>query len=155
MIKTKDNLEWIIYWGLVILFSLILIYLIWAPAYFPSQDGPSHLYNAWIMTELGNPDYPLINSSYCIRRELFPNWMGYAVMFSLMHIFSPITTEKLWLTLIILGLPAGVIYLSRAVAAGIKNPSVPWWTLLGFFFALNHPLYRGFQNHGMGLVIFV
>ena len=155
MIKIKENSEWTVYWGLVGLFSVILICLIWIPSYFPSQDGPSHLYNAWVMKALGNPQFPLINSSYDIRWGLFPNWMGHAVIFSLMHIFSPITAEKIWLSLIILGLPAGVIYLSRAVAAGIKDTAVPWWTLLGFFFALNHPLYKGFQNHGMGLVLFI
>jgi hypothetical protein len=155
MIKIKNNSEWIIYWGLAGLFSVILLCLIWVPSYFPSQDGPSHLYNAWIMKALGNPEFPLINSSYDMRWGLFPNWTGHAVIFLLMHIFSPITAEKIWLSLIILGLPAGVIYLSRAVAHGSKNATVPWWTLLGFFFTLNHPLYKGFQNHGMGLVLFI
>ena len=155
VIKLKDHAEWAVYSLLWVFFAVLLLLLIWGQPYFPSQDGPSHLYNAWVMKVLGNPEFPLITSSYCMRWSLFPNWAGHAVMFSLLYIFSPITAEKIWISLIVLGLPSGIIFLARSVAIGIKNPSVPWWTLLAFFFALNQSIFRGFYNHGMGMVIFV
>lgn len=155
MIIANHKSEWIIYLILSACFSLILLYLIWYPPYFPSQDGPSHLYNAWVMKELGNPEYPLINASYTIRIGLIPNWSGYAVMFLLMHFLPPLAAEKIWISLIVLGVPWGLTILSRTVSSKAKDPSIPWWSLLGFFLALNHPLYKGLQNHGMGLVLFI
>ena len=31
--------------------ALAQIVPVWAPVYFPSEDGPEHLYNAWVMRE--------------------------------------------------------------------------------------------------------
>ncbi len=155
MTAIKNNPEWIIYRVTIVLLSILLIYIIWSPAYFASQDGPSHLYNAWILTVLGDTGYPLINSCYQIRWGLFPNWAGYLILYPLLHVFSPVISEKILVSLIVLGLPAGIICLERTVNTGSERRAAPWWTLLGFLFTLNHPLFKGFYNHALGMVLFI
>ncbi len=153
---TADNRsEWVLFRSLGITFALLLAYLVWGLPYFPTQDGPSHLYNSWVMTVVGDPAYPLITDAYSVRRELFPNWAGQAILYSLMQITSPAVAEKILFSLLLWGLPAAVFALARAVGGSREEGGPPWWSLLGFFFALNHPLHKGFQNHGLGLILYV
>ncbi len=136
-------------------FALLLLYLVWGLPYFPTQDGPSHLYNAWVMTAIGDPAYPLVTGAYGVDRKLFPNWAGQAILSTLIRVTSPAIAEKTLFSLLVLGIPAATLVLARTVGRGRGEGEPPWWSLLGFFFALNHPLHKGFENHGLGLIVYI
>lgn len=155
MAAAEKQSEWIVFRLLWVGFALLLLYLVWGLPYFPTQDGPSHLYNAWVMTVLGDPAYPLLTEAYSLRGELFPNWAGQAILSGLIRVTSPAIAEKMLFSLLVLGLPAATLILAHSVNRGRVDPDPPWWSLLGFFFALNHPLHKGFQNHGLGLILFL
>ncbi len=144
--------EWKVFWTAWLLLALLFLGLIWGFRYFPSQDGPSHLYNAWVMKALGDPDYPLLGEFYRLNRGIFPNWFGQGFLFFLMHFISPFAAEKLLFSILILGVPIATLVLCLSVSG---RKEVPWWSLLAFFLALNHPLHKGFENHAMGLVLFI
>jgi len=96
--------------------SLILLYLIpiWIFQYLPTQDGPSHLNNAQILSQYTNPAYNFQNI-YDLRLEPFPNWLSYACLAVLMRIFPPLFAEKIFLSLYVIVFPLAFIYFLGAI----------------------------------------
>src|SRR5216684_257598 len=75
---------------------LCLLYLapVWIFPYLPTQDGPSHVYNAIILKDYGRPD-TRYQEFFELRLEQFPNWISHALLFVLLHVFPPLIAEKL------------------------------------------------------------
>ena len=86
----------ILFWALVV-FQILPF---WRVACVPTMDGPSHVYNAWILLELANPSAhprsPLLRQYYEIDPTPLPNWLGHAALALLMTVFAPATAEKVW-----------------------------------------------------------
>ena len=88
-------------WEDRIFLLLVLLYLlpIWSIQFFPSQDGPSHVYNALIVKEYFNTnEYPLFQKYYDLNAKPMPNWFGHMTMAMLMFIVDPLIAEKFLLT---------------------------------------------------------
>ena len=49
--------------------------LVWASGAFPSQDGPSHSYNAWILLQYGL-DTNVYSQFYDVSLQPTTNWLG-------------------------------------------------------------------------------
>jgi len=64
-------------WPLALFVVLALLYLIpiWSVAHLPTADGPSHLYNSWILHELVAGNKGLIPQYYEIDWRPHPNWI--------------------------------------------------------------------------------
>jgi len=130
---------------------LTLLYLapIWVFTYFPSQDGPSHVYNSFILRHYKDPQYHF-NRYYDLRTELIPNWTAHAVMASLMYFVSPPITEKIFLTGYVVAMALSLLYLATA-----KGPNSFPLVFLGFPFIYSYPLMMGFYSFAFGVVIFL
>lgn len=122
--------------------GLILLYLvpIWAFQYIPTQDGPSHLNNAQILSQFTNPAYNF-QKIYDLRLEPFPNWLSHASLAALMRIFPPLTAEKILLSLYVIGFPLAFIYFVGAVDLAKKPLG-----LFSFAFIYNYLFMMGFDN---------
>ncbi|MBB14748.1 hypothetical protein CMK22_05715 [Candidatus Poribacteria bacterium] len=134
----------------LILLILIGLHLIpvWVCHYFPTQDGPSHLYNAQIIREYWNSSYQF-PEFYDIRWTLLPNWITHFLLASLLLIFPSILAEKVFLSLYVIFFPVAVIYFLNSIEAGRKTVCLMvfpftynYLFLMGFYsFALSVPFY--------------
>lgn len=124
------------------LFALLIcvsLVPIWAFRYVPTQDGPAHLYNAWLLTQHGNGsnlwDYFEINT------KLSPNWLGHLVLAALMQAFSPLTSEKILLSGYVILLPLAMRYAVRSV-----RPNAGFVAILVLPLVYNFMFHLGFYN---------
>ena len=132
---------------LVILIGLHLI-PIWICHYFPTQDGPSHLYNAQIIREYWNSSYQF-QEFYDIQWSPLPNWITHFLLASLLLIFPPILAEKVFLSLYVICFPTAVIYFLNSIEVGKRTVYLMvfpfiynYLFLMGFYsFALSVPFY--------------
>jgi hypothetical protein len=122
--------------------GLILLYLIpiWAFQYIPTQDGPSHLNNAQILSQYTNPAYNF-QKIYDLRLDPFPNWLSHAGLAALMWVFPPLVAEKILLSLYVIGFPLAFIYFLGAV-----DPTKKPLGLFSFAFIYNYLFMMGFYN---------
>ena len=127
--------------------ALVLLIPIWAVDYLPTVDGPSHVYNAWILRQYANTEeYPLFHQHYEIDWRPIPNWFGHAALALLMFPFAPRTAEKVLLTLLVL------LYVAAArFFAGSVDPERRWAGLLALPLLYNQLLLLGFYNFTFSL----
>lgn len=132
-----------------LLITLLYILPVWIFKYFPSQDGPCHVYNAFILSHFNDPAYEF-NHFYEIRETLIPNWTSHAFMAILMRMISPLIAEKIFLTYCIVFMAIALLYLLNAVE-GKRNELV----FLGFPFIYNGFFAMGFYNYSLGIALFL
>ena len=126
-------------WTLVFLLLVFLYILpIWVFKYFPTQDGASHIENAFILRHYNDPEY-VFNEFYEIRKSPIPNWTSHVFMMLFMYLVPPLIAEKLFLTGYIVLMAGGMLYLLNAVERG-RTPLV----FIGFPFIYNLLLQKGF-----------
>lgn len=117
------------------------IVLLWLPRYLPTNDGPAHLYSAWVARQLADdPHDPLSKWFYPNPHAIYPN-AGYSEFLQVCARFLPIQrAERIALSLYFVALPLAVGFFARSLgrdpilpalfAAGI---SFSWLFFLGFF----------------------
>ena len=129
---------------------LILIHLlpIWLFDYFPTQDGPSHIYNSQVLREYWNPEYGF-QAFYNINWNLFPNWLSHFALAVLMIVFSPIIAEKIFLSAYVIFFPVAILYFLNAIEYGRERIS-----LVVFPFIYNYLLLMGFYNFAFSVPLF-
>jgi hypothetical protein len=133
--------------ALFALFVLLYLLPLWAVERVPTNDGPSHLYNAWLLRELawGDP-HPALDAAYDVRAEPIPNWLGHAALALLLAIVPPAAAEKLLLSACI-----ALFLVSLRYLAGSVEPEARWYAWLGFPLAYNFLFQAGFTNYCLGL----
>lgn len=140
--------------GLVALFlalALLEIVPIWTVKYVPTGDGPSHVYNAWVMHALARGDAPpKIEAAYRIDWRPHPNWTGHAFMALAMFVVPPLVAEKLLLTLIIVAVLAGSWMLMTAV-----DPRNDVYAFLALAFTYPQAFFAGFFNYSLSIGLFL
>ena len=134
----------------LIITLLICAYLlpIWLFKYVPTQDGPSHIYNAQVLKEYRNPDYNF-SEHYDLNLSLFPNWLSHILLVILLTVFSPIVAEKILLSIYIIVFPISIFYFLGSIKQG-KN-------LLGFMsflFIYNYLFLMGFYSFAISMPLF-
>jgi len=134
---------------LVIVLLVVHLSPIWAFKYFPSQDGPSHIYNAYVLKEYHKHENYKIREVFRLNITLFPNWFSHAFMALLMYVFPPIICEKILVSLCIALLPLSLFYFLNAVDRGKTL-----FGLLGFIYAYNYLLHMGFYNFALSMSMF-
>ena len=94
MIKLKADKT---YYALLL---ILHIGVIWFFSYFPTQDGPSHIYNLVILKELieGGENW---SNYFTYELKLIPNLGFLIVSYPLLQLFSPIVVEKIFLSIYI------------------------------------------------------
>jgi|AntAceMinimDraft_17_1070374.scaffolds.fasta_scaffold05231_2 hypothetical protein len=135
----------------IIIIILLLLHLspIWIFKYFPSQDGPSHIYNAYLLKNYYNYESYTIRDVYKLNLTLFPNWTSHLLMALLLYVFSPIVSEKILLSFCIVLPPLSLFYYLSAVD---KNKT--FFGFLGFIYSYNYLLQMGFYNFALSIPLF-
>jgi len=85
-----------LYW-LIIGLTLLHIIPIWAFRFFPSQDGPSHIENSYMLLHYFDEDRSY-RRYYDLNLDPVPNWFSHLTMALFMSFLPPIAAEKLLLT---------------------------------------------------------
>src|SRR5262245_28765925 len=90
--------------------ALPVLIAIWFVPWFVTQDGPLHLYNAYVSTELSRSN-SFLASVYSSRGELLPYLGGYKILSWLMLVFSDRTADRLMMSLTLLGPACSILWL--------------------------------------------
>ena len=134
--------------------ALLVLHLlpIWIFAYFPSQDGASHIYNGLMLKEYGKHENYTLRDAWQLNITIFPNWLSHILLAAFLYVFPPVISEKVFLTIAIGMVPFAFFYFLNAVNKGQKGRFVYAW--LGFPFAYNYLLYMGFYNFQLSISFF-
>lgn len=112
---------------------------IWVIRYFPSQDGPSHLYNAAVLAFYHQ--IPAFRDFYTIHVSAAGNVLAQALQSILLRTAGELAAEKVLLTLYVVLLPLSF----RALLATVTPKASPL-LLMAFVILPNFFLYMGFWN---------
>ena len=135
---------------LVIALLIVLHILpLWVFKYFPTQDGPAHVYNSYVLSAFHDEESTLLREYHKLNLRLFPNWSSHAFMSLLMKIFPPLIAEKIHLSAIISLLPLSLFYFVGAVHKG-KN----LYGFVGFLFSDHYLLHMGFYSFALSVPLF-
>ena len=130
------------------LFTVISIVPFWLVKYVPSLDGPTHLYNARIITELLKGD-AYISQFFALNPVIVGNSTAHFTMAFLMFIFPAWLAEKLLLSSYIIGLALSFRYFAKSV-----NPSGSLLYLIIFPLGFNSLFLMGYYNFCIAFIPF-
>jgi len=122
---------------------------IWLFPWFPTQDGPSHLYNAFVLARYGDAASVVVRSYFQLNLRLFPNWTTYFLMAPLTRILPPLVVQQIVLSICVISIPAAVVYLQKSF-----KPAADPTALLGVLLAFSYVLFMGFFNFVIGAALF-
>lgn len=132
---------------LVVALTLLSILPIWGFKYFPSQDGPSHVENSYMLSRYFEKDSPY-REYYDLNPRPFPNWLSHASLGLLMKVLPPLASEKMLLTAYVILFVLSMLY--------FVGPQARYLALLAFPFIYNQLLHSGFYNFVISLpLVFV
>lgn len=134
------------------LFFCIIALLNLIPAvqqpFFPSVDGPTHLYNSNLILQLASGQSDFLSGYYAFTDWIVPNWGGHFVLTALLSVFSPATASRLFIGLCLFLLPLSFRYLVRKI-----NQDARFTAYLVFPFSYSFMLCMGFYNFIFGLIV--
>src|SRR5690606_10026409 len=115
------------------------------------QDGPAHLYNAKILLASLADDSPY-SGAYQVRWRPLPNWAGHLALVGLMGAgASPWVADRVVMSLTLLGLAGGVVWLRWRVRGWASMPGI---ALLAALLAMNVTWMLGFSSFLLGACLF-
>src|SRR5205823_5187367 len=126
---------------LYVALSIASLAPIWSAHYLPTVDGPSHLYNAWILKKLLTSNSGVIAQWYVINWRPHPNWISHAALALLMTIVPALIAEKL--------LVSGIVLLFEYAMWRVAGPLA----FMTFPFAYSLFLQMGFYNFCIGVAL--
>jgi len=131
-------------WTLVLLLlGVVHIIPIWSIKYFPSQDGPSHIYNAHAFLQLFQDGNWRLDQVFRQNVGWIPNSLAHLFFVIGQALgFGPFLVEKAFLSLVVIGLPLSIHYVATALSP--KNWMVG---LVGFILAFHNLLHMGFYSY--------
>ena len=144
-------------WPKLLIASLIILHIlpIWVFRYFPSQDGPAHVYNAYVLNSMPSTESVLLRDYYQVNLALFPNWISHLVLAGLMYIVPPLIAEKILLSLIIGLLPISFFYfLNYSTNRTNREINFNLYGFFGFLFSYHYLLHMGFYSFSISVPVF-
>jgi hypothetical protein len=139
-------------WEVWLFLALALLSLLpfWSVQYLPTTDGPSHLYNAWLLRELASGAAPpALTSHFQIDLRPLPNWLTHGSLALLLGALPPLAAEKVLASAYVLLFLGGLWALVGAVRPGSR-----WPAFLGFPFLYHYLFQFGFYNFSLSLGLF-
>ncbi len=117
--------------------------------FFPSQDGPAHIYNAVTLH-----DYLLLSEGinhlyYELNPSINANWVTHLILVVLVHFIKPLVAEKIILIAYVLLFAIAVRYALASFGPGARS-----FAVLIFPFIGNWALHMGFYNFSYSLVLY-
>lgn len=114
--------------------------------YFPTLDGPAHLYNSFVLKEiiLGNEAF----SEFLHVNAIFlPNWFSHAFLSTLLLIFPGWLSEKLLIIFYVTGMALSFKYLISTI-----NKDNKYLSILIFPFIYTFVFHLGFYNFSISFI---
>lgn len=124
---------------------LLLAFPFLGHEYYFTVDGPSHVYNAWLLLELFQPSAG-VHPLWELNPLPVPDWTGHALLAVLLTILEPQKALTVVHLLCVLGF---VLAFRMVVAQCMKGPL--WPSFLAFPFALSAPFAMGYFNFALAL----
>lgn len=125
------------------------ICLVWFLPYFPTQDGPSHIYNISILHDLLNGGKEWGNY-FTYKLNAVPNLGFNLLAYPMLHFFPPLVAEKLFVSMYIVLMGCSVPLFLHV----FNKPSMP----LSFFVfpvMFNFTLFMGFYSYVVTIPLFL
>lgn len=129
--------------------ALNLLPVFWF-SFLPVSDGPSHVYNASLVSRYFVERGEAVRSVVEFNRSIPPNMMAHGLMAVVMTVVSPTTAERLLIALYGLLLPLSLWYALRGVSERTHGLE-----LIGLGLVFNSHLHWGFYNFLLGLVAYL
>jgi len=123
--------------------------LVWSLPYFPTQDGPSHVYNLVILKDLLNGGREWGNY-FTYSLHAVPNLGFNLLAYPMLHFFPPLAVEKIFVSIYIVLMGVSVPLFLRV----FNKPSMP----LSFFVfpvIFNFTLLMGFYSYAVTIPLFL
>lgn len=115
--------------------------------FFPTVDGPAHLYNSKLIVELFGQNNLL--DDYFIFNAVSPNWLGHIILSFFHLIFPAYLAEKCLLVIFLIGFP--ISFRAFLKVQVYYNNTIVYFI---FPFVYSFLLFYGFYNFQLGLVLF-
>jgi len=131
-------------------FLLINLIPVLSFKFFPTVDGPAHLYNSNLIVELLKNSDSLLNDFFVFNGNINPNWSGHFLLSLFLFIFPGFIAEKIVLLIYLTGLPLSIRYLFKTLSIDNK-----YLIYLIFPFTYSFLFYFGFYNFNIALVLFI
>ena len=127
----------------VLFYALIVLHLLplWAFEYFPSQDGPSHIFNANLIRVYNHPEFQSFQDYFVPNPRPDPMWFGQLILAGLLYISPFLIAEKILMSFYIIFFPLSVRYALRSI-----NPESEFLSFLAFPFLYNFFFHMGFYS---------
>lgn len=116
--------------------------------FFPSVDGPTHLYNSNLILQLASSHSEFLPRYFAFNDWIVPNWGGHFLLSALLSVFSPSMASRFFIGLCLFMLPLSFRYLVRTI-----NPEARFTAYLIFPFSYSFMLCMGFYNFIFGLIV--
>ncbi len=123
--------------------------LVWWLPYFPTQDGPSHIYNLVILHDLlnGGKDW---GSFFSYQLRAVPNLGFNLIAYPLLYFFPPLVIEKIFISIYIVLMGVSVPFFLRT----FNKPSLPFAYFV-FPVLFNFSLLMGFYSYVVAIPLFL
>jgi hypothetical protein len=127
--------------------SLLNVIPVLSGKYFPTMDGPSHLYNANLINQIWFHS-SFISRYFIINPIPVPNWLGHFCL-AFLHLFLPAYfAEKLLILAYFFGMPYSFRWLIKSI-----EPGATWTTYVIFPFTYCLLLTLGFYNFCLSFIL--
>ena len=125
--------------------TILNLFPIFLGKFFPTLDGPSHLYNSNLIVNLLFNSEGL-SSFYALNPELVPNWSGHFILSVFKSVLPAFLAEKILLLTYFIGLP----YAFRSLVTQVNAKNILASYLI-FPFLYSYPFMLGFYNFSLAL----
>lgn len=132
--------------AIIVVFNLSVIFNL---SYFPSIDGPAHLYNARLLNEIVFQNNTFINQSITLNPYPVPNWFGHAIMALLLYLFDASVTDIIIISSYLILLPYSFRYLIQSI-----QPANSLLACLIIPLTINFLVIFGFINFSIALIFY-
>ena len=139
---SNQTIERSFFYFIVLLFASPLLF----QSYFPTNDGPAHLYNAHLILEHLGGNSTFISQLFEFNSHVEPNWIGHFLFVLFDFFFSSSVSERIIVALCMISLPISIRFFCTSTLNGKTYPAY-----LAIPFAYNFILVLGFYNFCLGL----
>jgi hypothetical protein len=140
----------IAWWLAAVGLAAVLLVPLWGFPFFPTQDGPSHVANSWVLLSLVTGRNRELTDVYQLNLEPFPNWFSHASLAALLTTLGPRAAERVFLTIFVVALVASFRY-----ALGSLRPDAAALAGLVAPFVYDSALHHGYYNRAFAAVPFL
>jgi hypothetical protein len=125
----------------------INLFLISTIKFYPSMDGPAHLYNSNLIRHLIQGNTSILSDFFAFNNKFVPNYTSHFILSILLFIFPAWLAEKILLYFYIIGMA-----FSFRLLVGRLNPGHKYLTYFIFPFIYSFLFHLGFYNNSLSFI---